>query len=214
MNSVHTLCMMSCTSALQFKVFTCSKHFQQKDNLANHHSSSNNSFVFLQVECLLHTSLRVGKMKLKIFLILHSIVHRRKKWPLHNGSLREMERRKKEAKKELKRNVSPVQSFAQQLFPLVLAHSQLKKASHAQLVSRKVRAATQKCFGNLKVYTGEILDSTCDQKAPAFREETASEFFFRGIPLRFSKLHVCPARVDAITWTYTLHKRCPDSASS
>ena len=142
-------------------------------------------------------------MKLKIFLILNSIVHRRKKWPLHNGSLREMERRKKEAKKELrlvKRNVSPVQSFAQQPFRLVLAHSQLKKASHAQLVSRKVRAARQKCFRNLKVYTGEILDGTCDQKAPAFREETASEFFFfRGIPLRFSNLHVCPARVDAIT---------------
>ena len=75
------------------------------------------------------------------------------RWPLHNGSLKEVQR--KEAKRELrsaKENGSPVgvvHSLAKH-FSLVRAHSQLKRASRAQLLSRDVRAARLRCHKDFK----------------------------------------------------------------
>ena len=76
--------------------------------------------------------------------------------PPHNRSLKEVERRKREAKKELrsaKRSGSPadvVPSLARYFFSLVRVHSQLKRAAKARSLSRDVRIARERCDKGFK----------------------------------------------------------------
>ena len=69
-----------------------------------------------------------------------------KKRPLHNRALKEVERKKKEAKRELRsarRSGSSgevAQSLARHFFSLVRTHSQLKRAADTQLLSRDAQA--------------------------------------------------------------------------
>jgi hypothetical protein len=109
--------------------------------------------------------------------------HKKKRRPLHKGSLKEVQREKKEAKRELglaKKNGSPVDvvhSLAKHFFSLVRAHSQLKRASRAQLLSRDVRAARLRCHKDFRRCARELLDGKSDQLALAFSEAAAAKFF-------------------------------------
>ena len=109
--------------------------------------------------------------------------HKKKRRPLHNGSLKEVQRKKKEAKRELrsaKKKGSPidvVHSLAKHFFSLVRAHSQLKRASRPQLLSRDVRAARLRCHKDFRRCARELLDGKSDQLAPAFSDTAAAKFF-------------------------------------
>ena len=107
---------------------------------------------------------------------------KKKRRPLHSGSMKEVQR-KKEAKRELrsaKKNGSPidvVHSLAKHFFSLVQAHSQLKRASRAQLLSRDVKAARLRCHKDFRRCARELLDGKSDQLAPAFSDAAAVKFF-------------------------------------
>ena len=108
-------------------------------------------------------------------------VHRKRRRPLHNGSLKEVERKKKEAK-ELKmaqqRGFSSevVQSLAQQFFSLVRCHNRLKRSSNAWLLMRNTRVARELCYKNLGRCAKEVLDGNSDHIS-AFTEATAYKYF-------------------------------------
>ena len=103
--------------------------------------------------------------------------------PPHNRSLKEVERRKREAKKELrsaKRSGSPadvVPSLARHFFSLVRVHSQLKRAAKAWSLSRDIRAARERCHKRFKGVAREVLDGGSDQLAPSFSNEVATSYF-------------------------------------
>ena len=105
------------------------------------------------------------------------------KRPLHNGSLKEVERQKNEAKKELRRarrSGSPadaVHSLAKHFFSLVRCHSHLKRASVAWLMTRDARAARVRCQKNFRGCVREVLDGSAQQIVPAFSDTTASQYF-------------------------------------
>jgi hypothetical protein len=109
-------------------------------------------------------------------------LRKKRRRPLHNGSLKEVERKKKEAKKELKmaqqRGFSSevVQSLAQQFFSLVRCHNRLKRSSNARLLMRNTRVARELCYKNLGRCAKEVLDGNSDH-IPAFTEATAYKYF-------------------------------------
>ena len=106
-----------------------------------------------------------------------------KKRPLHNRSLKEVEKQKGAAKKELRlarRSGSPaevVDSLATKFISLVRTHSKLKKVSNARLLSREVKAARKKCHRDFKQCAREVLDSGSSQSHPSFGSEAATTFF-------------------------------------
>ena len=108
---------------------------------------------------------------------------RPKKRPLHNRSLKEVERQKKEAKRELrsaKNNGSPeevVHSMAQHFFSLVWAHSKLKRAAGSRQASRDVRAIRERCYKDVRRCAREILDGGSQLPDPAFDSSAATTFF-------------------------------------
>ena len=111
-------------------------------------------------------------------------VHTRKKRPLHNASLKEVERRKKAAKRELRRAQQQglpseaIQSLACQFFSLVRSHSNLKRSSNARLMARDTRKARDHCHNNFERYAKDLLDGTSSSHiTPAFDEKTAHEYF-------------------------------------
>ena len=107
---------------------------------------------------------------------------KQKKRPLHNRTLKEVER-KKEAKRELrsaKRSGSPaevVQSIAHHFISLVRTHSQLKRASASRMLSRDVRAARERCHRNFKLCAREVLDGRLGGEVPTFGVGDATTFF-------------------------------------
>ena len=109
-----------------------------------------------------------------------------KKRPLHNRVLKEVERKEKEAMRELKsanRSGSPsevVHSIADRFFSLVRAHNQLKKVSNARLQARDVKAARGRCYRDFRGCAREVLDGKLGQELPpAFSDEVATTFFSR-----------------------------------
>ena len=121
---------------------------------------------------------------------------RSKKRPLHNRSLKEVERQKKEAKRKLmsaKRSGSPdeiVHSLAQHFFSLVRAHSQLKRAADSRSLVRNVRAVRERCHKDLRRCAKEVLDGGAAQPDPAFNSTAATSFFteiYHSGPQAFAK---------------------------
>ena len=108
-------------------------------------------------------------------------LRKKRRRPLHNGSLKEVERNKKEAKKELKmaqqRGFSSevIQSLAQQFFSLVRCHSSLKRSSNTRLLMRNMWVARELCYKNLGRCGKEVLDGNSDH-IPAFSEATADVY--------------------------------------
>ena len=106
-----------------------------------------------------------------------------KKRPLHSRALKEVERKKKEAKRELrsaKRSGSPVevvQSLAHHFISLVRAHRQLKRASTSQVLSRDVKAARDRCHRNFKLCARQVLDGQGGGEVPTFGVGDATTFF-------------------------------------
>ena len=106
-----------------------------------------------------------------------------KKRPLHKRSLKEVEKQKKAAKKELRlarRSGSPaevVDSLATKFISLVCTHSRLKKVLNARLLSRDVKAAREKCHRDFRQFAREVLDSGSSQCHPSFGSEAATTFF-------------------------------------
>ena len=107
----------------------------------------------------------------------------KKRRPLHNRALKEVEKRKKEAKRELrlaKQNglsAAEVYSLAQNFFTLLRSHSKLKKLSDDRVLIRDARKAREMCHKNFSGYAKTVLDQNSDQIAPAFSELVANEFF-------------------------------------
>ena len=103
-----------------------------------------------------------------------------KKRPPHRRALKEVERQKKDAKRELRlarKSGSPaevVHSLATHLISLVLEHSKLKKASNARLLTREVKGARERCHRNFRQCAREILDGGLE---PSFGDEAATSFF-------------------------------------
>ena len=109
-------------------------------------------------------------------------VRETKERPLHNRALKEVERKKKEAKRELRsarRSGFPemVHSSAHHFFTLVRAHSQLKRASNAHLMKRDVKAAREKCHRDFKGCARDVLDGGLGQEVPMFSEDDVTTFF-------------------------------------
>jgi hypothetical protein len=106
-----------------------------------------------------------------------------KKRPLHSRALKEVERQKKDAKRELRlarKSGSPadvVHSLATHFISLVRAHSKLKKASNARLITREVKAARERCHRDFRQCAREILDGGLDRVEPSFGDEAATSFF-------------------------------------
>ena len=106
-----------------------------------------------------------------------------KKRPLHSRALKEVERQKKDAKRELRlarKSGSPadvVHSLATHFISLVRAHSKLKKASNARLITREVKAARERCHKDFRQCAREILDGGLDRVEPSFGDEAATSFF-------------------------------------
>ena len=105
-----------------------------------------------------------------------------KKRPLHNRALKEVERQKKEAKRELRsaRSGSPVefvQPLAQHFFSLVRAHSKLKRAADSRLLSRNVRDMRERCHRDLRSCAREILEGGDRLPDPHFNSTAAVTFF-------------------------------------
>ena len=105
-------------------------------------------------------------------------VRETKKRPPHNRALNEVERKKKEAKRELRsarRSGSPemVHSLAHHFISLVRAHSQLKRASNAHLMKR-CEAARERCHRDFKGCARVVLDG---QEVPMFSDDDATTFF-------------------------------------
>ena len=112
----------------------------------------------------------------------HTKVRETKKIPPHNRALKEVERKKKEAKTELRsarRSGSPemVHSLAHHFISLVRAHSQLKRASNAHLMKRDVKAARERCHRDYKGCTRVVLDGGLGQEVPMFSDDDATTFF-------------------------------------
>ena len=111
-------------------------------------------------------------------------VHKSKKRPLHNVSLKEVERKKKMAKQELRQArqqgfpAEAIQSLAHQFLSLVRSHSRLKRSSNARQKTRDVRTAREQCHTNFGRYAKEVLDGgPSSHVTPAFGEEKAFKFF-------------------------------------
>ena len=112
-----------------------------------------------------------------------SPTQRKKRRSPHNRSLKEVERQKREAKKELrlaKRNeasTESVQSLARHFLSLIRAHSRLKKAANARLLSRDARSARARCHKRFRECAREVLDGERAQPIPSFSEAAATSFF-------------------------------------
>ena len=106
-----------------------------------------------------------------------------KKRPLHNRALKEVERRKKDAKRELhlaRKSGSPaeaVHSLATHFISLVRSHSKLKKASDVRSLTREVKIARERCHRDFRQCAREILDGGLGQVEPTFGSEAATSFF-------------------------------------
>ena len=107
---------------------------------------------------------------------------RMKARPPHNRALKEVEKKKKEAKRDLrlarKRGSSAdvVQSPAHHFITLVRAHSKLKKASNTRSMTRDVKTARERCHKDFRRCAREVLDGGLGQEAPTFGEEAATAF--------------------------------------
>ena len=76
-----------------------------------------------------------------------------KKRPLHNRALKEVERRKKDAKSLARKSGSPaeaVHSLATHFISLVRSHSKLKKVSDAHSLTREVKIARERCHRDFR----------------------------------------------------------------
>ena len=108
---------------------------------------------------------------------------RKKKCPPHNWSLKEVERRKREAKSEWRSaklngsSADTVLSLARSFFSLVRAHSQLKRAANARLSFGDAKVARERCHQRFKGFAREVLDGGSDQLAPSFSSDVATSFF-------------------------------------
>ena len=113
----------------------------------------------------------------------HIAVQKRKKRPLHNRSLKEVGRKKREAKRELRlaqQRGFPsdvIKSLARHFFSLVRCHSSLKRSSNAQLLARNAKDMRQQCYKNLGRCAKEVLDGSSAQITPAFSEANAYKYF-------------------------------------
>ena len=102
---------------------------------------------------------------------------------LHNRALKEVEKKKKEAKRELRsarQSGSPadvVQSVADHFISLVRTHSQLKSISNAHRLKKDVRAARERCHTNFKGCARQILDGRNFREVPTFNNDAATSFF-------------------------------------
>ena len=102
-----------------------------------------------------------------------------KKRPLHSRAIKEVERQKKDFKRELnlaRKSGTPaevVHSLATHCISLVRAHSKLKKASNARLLTREVKAARGRCHRDFRQCAREILDGGLGQVEPSFGDEAA-----------------------------------------
>ena len=91
-------------------------------------------------------------------------VVKKKKRPPHNGNLKEIKRKKKEAKIALRRarkeGVAPgaIGALAKHFFSLVRSHSKLKRASEVQSASSNAKKARQQCHQHFQKYAKQILD--------------------------------------------------------
>ena len=106
--------------------------------------------------------------------------HKQKeKRPLHNGSLKEVEKKKNEARRELRKaghSGSPaevVHSLAKHFFSWVRSHNHLKRVSTARLMTRNARAARMQCYKDFSGCAKEILDGNAQQIVPKFSNTTA-----------------------------------------
>ena len=106
--------------------------------------------------------------------------HKQKeKRPLHSGSLKEVEKKKNEARKARRRD-SPaevVHSLAKHFFSWVRTHSHLKRVSAARLMTRNARVARMQCYKDFSRCAKEILDGSAQQIVPKFSNTTACQFF-------------------------------------
>ena len=104
------------------------------------------------------------------------------KRPLHNRSLKEVEKKKNEARRELRKarcSGSPaevVHSLAKN-FSWVRSHSHLKRVSAARLMTRNARSARMQCYKNFRGCAKEVLDGSTQQIVPKFSNTTACQFF-------------------------------------
>ena len=81
-------------------------------------------------------------------------------------------------------------SLVQHFFSLIRAHSQLKRAASARLLSSDTRAARERCYKDFKRCAREVLDDQQKQPMPAFTEAAATTFFsevYQSAPQRFSQ---------------------------
>ena len=108
----------------------------------------------------------------------------KKQRPLHNTSLKEVARKKKLAKQELRRArqqgfpTAAIQSLAQQFFSLVRSHSRLKKSGNARLGARSARQVRRHCHKQFVIYARELLDAaSLSNITPGFDAEQAHHFF-------------------------------------
>ena len=87
----------------------------------------------------------------------------KKKRPPHNGSLKDIKRKKK-AKIALcrasKKRVAPgaIGPLAKQFFSLVRSHSQLKRTFEIRFASSNAKKAHQQCHRHFHKYAKQILD--------------------------------------------------------
>ena len=88
----------------------------------------------------------------------------KKKRPPHNGSLKDIKRKKQKAKIALcrttKEGVAPgvIGTLAKQFFSLVRSHSQLNRASEILFASSNAKKARQQCHQHFQKYATQILD--------------------------------------------------------
>ena len=106
------------------------------------------------------------------------------KRPLRNATLKDVMRKKKEAKRALRMAhkeglASEVIGVSvKQFFSLVRSHNQLKKAYEAQRVSRSARKARQQCHLDFQRYAKEVLvEGEVSTITPIFSAEAAHDFF-------------------------------------
>ena len=70
-----------------------------------------------------------------------------------------------------------MQSLARHFLSLIRAHSRLKKAANARLLSRDARSARARCHKRFRECAREVLDGERAQPIPAFSEAAATSFF-------------------------------------
>ena len=108
---------------------------------------------------------------------------RKRSYPLHNAALKEVQRNKNEARKELRTarkqgfSSDAIQAITMRFFSLVRSHSHLKKLSHDTSTSRNIKEARKQCHQNLCKFAKDVLDGNeSSHITPAFDKDTHKFF--------------------------------------